>query len=925
MTGITDIELVVNGKTIQDRVPGDMTLLNFLRERLHLTGTKNGCGTGHCGACTVILNGKAVRSCTVRMGSEALKQAAIETVEGLVTDGILHPLQIAFIEEGAIQCGFCTAGMLMTAKALLDTNPHPDREEIVRTFTANRNLCRCTGYASIIRAVQKAAAMLEEGKSDRVISAEECTRPRLIRESLRHVSGRVIYSDDLFVEGMIYGSIRWSDHPHAEIISLDTRRAEEVQGVVKVVTASDVPGQNRAGLMVPDTPAIADSRVRFIGDPVAAVYAETAEAARRAAALIDISYRVLPAVFSPAEAAAEGAPKVHEGGNLFHDAEIKRGNPEAAFLESAVRIEHTYTTQRIEQGFMEPESGIGIPDDDGGITLKMGTQCAFDDRAQLARILDMPEEKIRIVQMPMGGAFGAKEDILIYQFLALGALLCKRPVKITLSREESLRTHEKRHPAWMKYRVGADSSGRLQSVIADITFDGGAYSSLSIDVLENAVVFACGPYYVPNVDIYGSVWYTNNVPSGAMRGFGAPQVAVAIESVLDELADRLGIDPFEIRKRNALKPGLPTISDHVLEDGLPTVVETIEAAEKACREMVLPPRKKGYRIGVGVACGVKNIGFGHGAEESAGVRLVLSSDGYLSIFASQHEYGQGARAGLAAFASRSLGIDPSMMEISPVDTAETPPTGPTTASRQTFLTGNALLLAAESLKKKIFARAGEVLGIPGGTFRIEADEIVDTAGGQRVALADLGESFEAEERYTAPQSFALLEKGKASDFGSGEFKSRPTHWCYTYGTHVAVVEVHEETGRVRVLKVIAAHDVGTILNRGALIGQTEGGVMMGVGYALYENLRVEKGINLTDTLGKVGLPYADAAPVVETILLEIPHPEGPLGLKGFAEGPSIPTAPAILNAVYNATGCRIRKLPLDPEELKNRSSGSAEQ
>jgi CO/xanthine dehydrogenase Mo-binding subunit/aerobic-type carbon monoxide dehydrogenase small subunit (CoxS/CutS family) len=912
------VRLTVNDQEIEAQVSSDMSLLEFLRNKLKLTGTKNGCASGHCGACTVILNGKATRSCLVRMGSQRMAGARVETIEGLGSDGRLHPLQAAFIEHGAVQCGFCTPGMLMVAKALLDANPKPSDEEIKGALTRNRNLCRCTGYVKIIEAIQDAATRLAAGKAvvdlTGLLAGERGDLPRLGRDAVGLVTGATQFGDDLELEGMLHGKILWSAYPHAEILGIDTSWAEAMEGVALVVTAKDIPGENRAGLLKLDQPAIAAEKVRFIGDPVAAVFAETQEIAEAALEKIQVNYRPLPGVFSPEAAARPDAPQVHEEDNLLHHARIVRGDVEAAFQRCDVVVENTYTTPRIEHAFLEPEAGIGIPTDDGGIFLKMGTQCAFDDRTQLARILALPEEKIRIVQLPMGGAFGAKEDILIYQFLALGALLSQRPVKITLTRAESLRTHPKRHPARMRFKTGGDAEGRLLAVEAEITLDGGAYASLSVDVLENAVVFACGPYYVPNVKLEGWVWYTNNVPSGAMRGFGVNQVCFAMESNLDEIARRLAMDPFEIRELNALDVGLPTVADHVLQEGVVGIKPTIVAAKRALKELPLPEQAEGKRIGVGVASAVKNIGFGHGLSESAGAEVELDSGGRVRIRASQHEYGQGAHAGLVRLASEELVVPADCIELIGPDTALTPPTGPTTASRQTFMTGNAVLMACRTLKEELFARAAEALDTDPTHIRIEDDSFVETTSGRTLKISELGERFAIEWRYEAPPSAPLLED-EPSYYGQPDFESRPTHWCYSYSTHVAMVEVDEKIGEVRVLKVIAAHDLGKVINRGAVERQIHGGVVQGLGYALSEQFLVEQGINVTDTLRKCGVPTADQTSEIIPILVEVPHPQGPLGAKGIAETPSLATAPAILNAIYDAVGARITSLPATRERV----------
>jgi CO/xanthine dehydrogenase Mo-binding subunit/aerobic-type carbon monoxide dehydrogenase small subunit (CoxS/CutS family) len=913
------VHLNVNRQPVTATIAPDVTLLAFLRDELGLKGPKNGCGVGHCGACTVIVNGKATRSCLIRMGSSRMDGASVETVEGLMRNEQLHPLQVAFVKQGAIQCGFCTPGMLMTAKALLDENRHPSEEEIKAALTRNRNLCRCTGYVNIVKAIQDAADRLASGEisvaSEAILFAEEGQNTRLHRELIDIVTGVTRYGDDHYLPGMLHGKILWSDHPHAEIVSIDASEAGALDGVHLVVTAEDIPGENTAGIIELDQPAIAGDRVRYIGDAVAAVFAETPELASQARDMIQVDYRPLPAVFEPEDAARPDAPRIHEDGNLAHHAAIRRGDVDEAFERCAAIVERTYTTPRIEHAFMEPENGIAIPDEDGGVTLRMGTQCAFDDRAQLARILDLPEEMIRVEQLPMGGAFGGKEDILIYQFLALGALLSQQPVKITLTREESLRAHVKRHPAKMWFKTGVDDKGRILALEARITLNAGAYASLTADVLENSVVFAGGPYYIPNVRVEGWAWYTNTVLCGAMRGFGVVQVAVALESNLDELARQLGMDPFELRHRNALDTGLPTLADHVLEPGVAGIKATIVAAREAFSALSLPEPAPSRRIGLGVASAVKNVGFGHGLTESASAIASLDRSGRVTIRISQHEYGQGARAGLARLAATEMDLPARQVDVIGPDTAQTPPTGPTTASRQTFLTGNAVVEACRILRDEARARAAEVLDTHPANIRIVDDRFVDAESKRSVRIAQVREEFVVEHRYQAPPSAPLLED-EPSHLGQPDFRSRPTHWCYSYGTHVAVVEVNEETGQVRVLTVIAAHDLGKVINPGAVEGQIHGGVMQGLGYALSEQFLVEDGINTTDSLRKCGVPMADQTPEIIPVLVEVPHPQGPQGLKGFAEAPSLATAPAILNAIYDAVGVRITSLPANRERVK---------
>ena len=915
LTTLVDVRLSINGQEICATVSPQMNLLRFLRDRLSLMGSKDGCSTGHCGACTVIVDGKAQRACLVKMGR--VNGTRVETIEGLAKDGVLHPLQQAFIEKGAVQCGFCIPGMLMSAKALLDANPQPSLEEIKKHLTQGRNLCRCTGYIKVFEAIQLAAdRMADRSLAPKPMPAGDLTfgRPMTDAIAIEEVTGRMVYGDDLHEPGMLHGKIRWADYPHARILSVDTSEAEAMAGVVAVVTAKDIPGKNQCGLVVRDQPAIAADKTRYIGDGLAAVFAESNEIAVEAVKKIRVEYEVLPGVFSPQDAAKPDAPKVHEKGNLLHHVEIVRGDVDEAFEKCVVIVEQDYRTPFIEHGFLEPESGICQVEADGTIIMKIGTQAAFDDRTQLSEILAIPEEKIRVIQNPMGGAFGAKEDLILQQYLALGALKTGRPVKMVLTREESLRVHQKRHPAWIHYKTGADRDGHVLAIECTVLLDTGAYCALGMDIIENTVVFGAGPYYVPNLKIAGKAYYTNNVMAGAMRGFGVNQMAFGLEQQMDAMARAVGIDPFEFRMKNALDVGLPTAADHIMEEGIVSIKQTIAAARDAFLKTRLPV-SNGKRIGVGVASAVKNIGFGHNIPEDAGAIVQLDKDGNVQVLASQAEYGQGARVGLIKLAALELGIPTGRVEVSLPDTALTPPTGPTTSSRQTFISGNAVVMACRTLKEQLFARAAEVIDEPSVNFKLEGDRIVDPGTGKSVPLKTLGERFTVSKKYVPPPTDQMHPVGKVSRFGRPDFRSMVTHYCYAYNTQVAIVEADPTTGEVKVLKIISANDVGKILNRQAIEGQIHGGVMMGLGFALSEQYLVKDGYNLTDTLYKVRMPYADSVPEIEPIIVEVPHPFGPWGAKGFAEAPSLATAPAILNAIYDALGVRITELPADKKRV----------
>ncbi len=915
MSDLINIQLTVNSEPIQTQVPADMNLMDFLRDYLGLTGTKNGCSSGHCGSCSVIFDGKLRRACLVRMSK--VDGGQVETIEALAQNGNLHPLQYAFVEQGAVQCGFCTPGVIMASKALLDENSDPTRDEIKTALTRNNNLCRCTGYLKIFDAIEEAGRMIREGEDVPPIAPEgDRVRSTLLtRDAVDLVTGRTLFGDDISEEGMLYGKILWAEYSHANILSIDTSEAEAVEGVELVLTAKDIPGKNQCGIVIRDQPAIAEDKTRYIGDSLASVFAQSPEIAQEALSKIKVEYEVLPGVLTPEEAAAPDAPKVHEKGNLAHHAVIERGDVEGAFAQCAVIVEDDYTTPFIEHGFMEPESGIAYPRPDGGVVLKMGTQAAFDVRTQLSEILDMPEGKIRVVQLPIGGAFGGKEDPILEQHLALGAKLSGKPVKFVLTREESLRVHAKRHPAWMHYKTGADKDGRILAIDAQVTLDAGAYMSLSFDVLENTMVFGAGPYYVPNLRLEGRAWYTNNVLCGAMRGFGVNQVAVAIEQQLDEIARQLDIDPFTIRLINGLDVDLPTAADHILPAGVVSIKETVEAAQREFQNIQFPSSNGDKKIGYGVASAVKNIGFGHGLTERAGAIIELDREGNVVLRHSQHEYGQGAYSGIAKLVSLELGTPIDNIEIVGPDTAITPPTGPTTASRQTYMTGNATVMVCRALKDEIFSRAAEILEQEPNKLKLDGKLIVDPESGNSIELGEIGEKFVVEREYNPSGTDPLLED-EPSHYGEPGFESRATHWCYAYNTQVAVVEVNTRTGEVKVLTVISANDLGNVLNRTVVEGQIHGGVVMGLGYALTEEYLIEEGVNLTDTLRKCKIPSAVMAPEIIPAMVEVPHPEGPLGVKGFAEAPSLATAPAILNAIYDATGVRIRDIPADKKKVR---------
>ena len=918
-----EIQFRLNGKDVFVCTKPEVTLLKCLREQLSLTGTKNGCSAGHCGTCTVIMDGKATRACLVKMKRVGGK--TIETIEGLGRNGMLHPLQYAFIEHGAVQCGFCTPGMIMSAKTILDQTLEPTAEDIKAALTKNRNMCRCTGYVNIIKAIQAAGEMIREGKPTPELTGnrERFVYTNMTEDAIKHVTGQMVFGDDKKIDGMLYGKLLWSEHPHAEILNIDISEAEQVTGVVAVITADDIPGENLVGFTYLDQPAIQGERVRTYGDSLASVFAETEASAEEAVKKIKVTYRPLLGIFSPEDAANPDLPKLYDDGNLCSHHVIERGDLDSAFKDCAVVIEEKYFTPSIAHGFLEPESGLAYPNEDGGVTVEAGSQNVFGDQNQLVNLLRMPPEKVRVIQLPTGGGFGGRQDPIIHWHLALGALRTRRPVKIVLTRTESLRANAKRHPAWMTYKAGVNNEGQLLAFEADCTIDTGAYTSSGISVARTILTFAAGAYYVPNLKVEVHNWYTNNGFNGAMRGFGTNQVAFAMELHMDQLARAIDMDPMEFRLLNALDVGLPTATDHVLQEGVISFKETIEAAKEALNAYPVPESSGSKKIGIGVAGMVKSAGYGQDIPEEAGVILDLDQTGRVTLRVSQHNIGQGAFTGLAQIVAWELGVSPDRISVIGPDTSQTLPTGSTNAQRQTFISGNAAVQACQEMKEELFNRAAEIIDLEPDCFYLDGDRIANTINTETVPLSQLGKRFVTETMVGAPKTVPIQD-GQRSKYGTPEFESVDTNYCYSYNTQAAVVEVDTETGEVKVLHVVSAQDVGKILNPGVVEGQIHGGVMMGLGYALSEEFVIKEGIFQTDTLRKCNIPLADATPDITSIVLEIPHPEGPLGAKGMAEGTTMATTPAIINAIYDAVGVRITSLPATPQKILATLAAKAE-
>ena len=606
----------------------EVSLLNYLRDSLRLTGTKCGCDEGTCGSCTVLIDGEAVRSCRVKL--KQLEGKQITTIEGLSMGERLHPVQSAFVECSAIQCGFCTPGLIMATKALLDKNRSPSEEEI---FVAlSKNLCRCGTYPRVIQAVKRSAAILRgeslppfisEGKSkENVILGQSVQRLDVIEK----VRGETRFVSDIYIDEMLHGKIVWSQFPYAEITSIDTEQAERTPGVRLVLTYKDIPGVNRFGVLQRDQPVLAEGKVRFIGEPVAVVFAEDYETAEAAAKTVNIGYKALRPVFSPNEALAQDAPQLHEEGNITKRVKMKRGQIDFAFQQAGVVVEEFFFTPPVEHGYIETEAAVALRSENGKIVVYAGNQSPFSDRAQLASILGLPPEEVRVCHLPAGGAFGGKTELSVHAFVALAALKTGRPAKIVLSRSESLRYHPKKHGYEMKYRLAAQADGKLLGMDIEMMSDGGAYASWSPRVMEQSVAFGTGPYYVPNLRIEGVCVYTNNLVAGAMKGFGSTQVHFAVESAMDILARKLNLNPITLRQRNALDIGLTMSTGQILTAGV-GYKQTLEAVRTAVKEELLPFKQSGKNIGIGIASGWRHVAAGLGADEKAGATLELLKDG----------------------------------------------------------------------------------------------------------------------------------------------------------------------------------------------------------------------------------------------------------------------------------------------------------
>ncbi|MBW2432259.1 MAG: xanthine dehydrogenase family protein [Deltaproteobacteria bacterium] len=722
--------------------------------------------------------------------------------------------------------------------------------------------------------------------------------------------GEPIFSADLVLDDPLTLKVLRSTKTHAHIKKIDTEKALQIKGVVRIFTAEDIPGKNRTGIINKDQPLLADDKVRSIGEPVALVAAETEAAAEQALKAIQVTYAELPAVFSPVEALASGAPKIHEKGNLLFTRRIRKGDVETAFKQCAAVIEKTYRTGHIEHSYLEPDAGAGYVDYDDSLVIFASTQNPHYDHKEVVSLLGLEDQQVRIIQAATGGGFGSKLDMNVQGFIGLALYYLKRPVRIVYSREEAYLTTAKRHPLEMKIKTGAGRDGRLLAVQAVITCDTGAYASYGIPVASRSAVHATGPYEIENVDVESHCVYTNNPFSGAMRGFGTPQMAIAHESQMDLLAHELGIGPLEMRRINALKEGSVTATGQKLTAsvGIGECLDSIQPHyEQAQSHWLRESDALHIRRGLGIGCMWYGIG-NTGVQNPSTARVTMDSNGRITLFTGCAELGQGSTTALAQIAAETLGLAPEDIRMVVADTKCTTNAGATSASRQTYISGNAVKDAAQKLADVLLTEAVNKLKVPKTDLQLDSGFVFDTAEpDNRVKFSWLAQRLHKKglpltwNGFFDPETVPLdPETGQGVPYAT-----------YAFACQLALVKVDTLTGEVQVKKIVAAHDVGKAIHPQNVRGQICGGVAMGMGFALMEAFVPGQTLSFKDYL----IPTCADMPEIIPIIVESPEPTGPFGAKGVGEPALIPTAPAIVNALANALGERIYELPANLERV----------
>ncbi len=909
------ISFVLNGASVSVDADPASPLVDVLRTGLGLTGTKRGCDyEGECGACTVLLDGQPVRSCLTPVGKVAGRQ--VLTVEGLGEPGKLHPLQAAFIEVGAIQCGYCTPGMLLAAKALLDREPEPSEAQIVEALAGN--LCRCTGYTRIVEAVQLAAARLRglpeqgRGRPRHVGESGPLGGSALRSDSIAKVTGQARYVEDVVLPGMLYGRVLRSQRPHARLRSLGIDRALHTPGVVRVLTADDVPGLNSFADYSQEEPVLppVGTTVRMVGAPLALVVATTPEAAAAGLEAIEAELEALPQTFQTDDALRPDATPIAGRGNILTTYEVRHGDLAAAMAGSDVVVETEFNMAFLEHGTLEREALLGYLDDDGRIAVAGGTHQPHLQQGYVAEALGLPRDQVRIIMPPTGGSFGSRQDPWPFIATALMVYHVRQPVRLAYSRRESFLATPKRHPYHVRHTIGATRDGLLTGIRVRIDANTGGYDAHGQYIPNYAVTASGGPYRWQAVDAAARTVYTNGPKAGQFRGFGTAQSVLASECALDELCQALGCDPVQLRLKNSLQQhdcsflGYPVAESLGFREVLEAIRPHYEAYAAAAEAFNAAQRAGRRRRGVGLA------GMWYRFGKSGSLRIEahaeLAADGSLVLYCSAPDYGQGTNTTMAQMAAEAMGVSRDRVRLVNADTALVPDSGIQGASRATYFVGGAVGTAVSHLKQEVLGIAAEMLDEAPARLAVTGGRVAAGEGGARaVSLAEVAREFD---RIGKPRRvvgyFDLSDRFPA--------ETRPEYVpFFVTGAHLAQAEVDLSTGQVRVLRMVAAHDVGRAVNPPDARGQIEGAVLMGLGAALLEEYIPGHTTGLSDYY----LPTAQSMPQIDVLLVEVPSYHGPYGVKGLGEAAMLPSTPAIINAVSRAIGRRLRTIPATPERV----------